>query len=144
MHFLRRFFLHVPLLGALVMEPCATPQCGSAPNTPHSTATTGLLIINVGFSAASGAACTGSESITVTPVPPVGTTGTNTASTQVVTFSGTAQRLDDRHQGCQATVTLPSMATGTWRVSDGVALCTATITAGNATTVSIWEHVCGA
>lgn len=137
----RSLYIHLPLLGALLMG-CGGPPGGNHTNTPQPA--TGLLIINVGFSAGAATTCTGSETVTVTPIPPVGTTGRTTATSQPVSFGGTGQRIDDRHQGCQATVTLPGMAVGSWRISDGAAACPATITAGNATTVNIWEHVCGA
>jgi hypothetical protein len=116
---------------------------GSGSDTPAPPPTTGSLSVEIGFGAVTSTPyqCTGSASVTITPGSLTGTAGTATAQTQNITFSGMSSTTPNE-PACRQTVVFSNLRPGSWTVSSGGASCPATVTAGQFSTVRIWNGAC--
>lgn len=112
-------------------------------NPPAPPPTMGALSVNHGFGAVSSTPyqCTGSGTITATPQALTGTAGKTTTQTMAYTHSGNSSTTPNQ-PACQTSALFTGMATGTWQVSEGLTTCPATVIAGQAATVRIWNRAC--
>ena len=114
---------------------------GGGPSSPP--ATTGAISVSTGFGAVTSTPyqCTGQGNITITPQSLTGTTGTNTSQKLPFSYSGFSSTTPNE-PACQQTVIFTALRTGSWQVTNGSGVCTATVIAGSTATVKIWNGVC--
>jgi len=112
---------------------------GGTPTQP----TVGSILVNLGFGAVTSTPyqCTGSGTITITPQNLTGSSGQSTSSNLLFSYSGFSSTTPNE-PACQTNVNFTNLRPGTWRVSDGIATCTATVVAGQGATAKIWNEVC--
>ena len=117
--------------------------CGTTGNGTVTPATAGPIFVNVGYGAVTSTPydCTGGGSVTVTPQSLTGTGGNGAEQTQQYSFSGKSSTTPNE-PACQVNVSFPGKSPGTWQVGNGQAACTGTVTAGQSTTVKIWNGAC--
>jgi hypothetical protein len=136
----KRIVLNVAIASGLV---CLTAACGNGgtPTEPQASLT-GALIVSLGFGAPNQfpAPCTGDGTVTITPQNVTGTVGGTQQEKAKYAYSGVSSTTDT--PACRATVTFSELATGTWRVDDGVTACVGTVLGGNSATVKLWNSRC--
>lgn len=137
-----RYLLAVVVSAAGLFTIVATQNTGGG-GGGTTTPTKGSLTVNHGFGAVSTPPyqCTGSGTLTVTPQSLSGTDGKTTTQTATYTHSSLSSTTPNE-PACQVQVVFSDMATGSWIVSDGASSCPATVTAGQFTTVKMWNGAC--
>lgn len=128
-------------LAPIVMLVLSCEGCkGSGGGGPPST--TGAILASTGFGAvtSNSSPCTGSGNITITPKNLTGTTGKAESETKPFSYSGLSSTTE--RPACKQDVLFGNLRTGTWEVTNGLGVCTATSTAGRFTTVKIWNGAC--
>lgn len=118
----------------------ATQGSGNPPPPP---ATMGAISVSHAFGAVSSTPyqCTGSGTITASPQSLTGTAGKTTTQTAPYSHGGFSSTTPNE-PACKQTVLFTGMATGTWTVTDGLTTCTATVVAGQAANVRMWNRAC--
>jgi hypothetical protein len=113
---------------------------GGGPATPP---TVGSIFVYPSFGAVTStpSPCTGSGRITITPQSLTGSSGQSTSSNLPFSYSGFSSTTPNE-PACQANANFTNLRPGTWRVSDGIATCPATVVAGQGATVKIRNEVC--
>jgi hypothetical protein len=123
--------------------PTSTPTSTPPPPRP----TTGALSVSVGFTEGEGETCQGQALTTIQPQNASGNVG---VQSQVVFFSGVAEPQTVsgvQTRGCIAAHLFGNLAPGVWTVRGGSpggasAACVGTVTAGQFTSVLVWDLRC--
>jgi hypothetical protein len=130
-----RFALFVAVCLAGVFTIVAT---GGPPVPPP---TIGAISVSTGFGGVSNPPyqCTGGGKITISPISLTGTGGISQPQSKAFSYSGYSSTTPP---ACEQTTVFTGLDFGTWRVTDGIAVCTATVSAVQTATVRIWSEVC--
>lgn len=116
---------------------------GGGGGQPQPPPTTGSIALSSGFGAVSSTPyqCTGSANITINPQTLTGTAGKSGSETRPVSYSGFSSTTPNE-PACQQSVIFTDLRTGSWQVTNGTAVCTTTVTAGQIANVKIWNNAC--